>query len=175
LLAEDTRLTGEELGERVSLSESAAHWRVKALEASGAILGCRARLSDAARRTPSTVFAHVTQTDQRQATMQAFEEELAQTPVADEAYLMRGEPDQLLKVLVHSDESYERIDRGITFRPARSEAPGDAVYPWPAQRRGPAHVAQLCGRCGQGGRRCPAGKSRFRPAMLGKPGARARW
>ena len=45
LLAADSRLTGEQLGEQVGLSPSAAHRRVKALEESGAILGYRARLS----------------------------------------------------------------------------------------------------------------------------------
>jgi DNA-binding Lrp family transcriptional regulator len=113
LLASNSRLTGEQLGERVGLSPSAAHRRVKALEASGAILGYRARLSDAARGNPSTVFVHVTLADQRQATMQAFEEALAQTPVVAEAYLMSGESDYLLKVLVRSDDSYERIHRDI--------------------------------------------------------------
>jgi DNA-binding Lrp family transcriptional regulator len=113
LLAGDSRLTGEQLGEHVGLSPSAAHRRVKALEESGAILGYRARLSHAARGNPSTVFVHVTLTDQRQATMLAFEDALAQTPQVVETYLMSGESDYLLKVLVRSDDSYERIHREI--------------------------------------------------------------
>lgn len=113
LFASDSRLTGEQLGERVGLSPSAAHRRVKALEESGAILGYRARLSHAARGHPSTVFVHVTLTDQRQATMLAFEQALAQTPLVAETYLMSGESDYLLKVLVRSDDSYERIHREI--------------------------------------------------------------
>lgn len=113
LLAKDSRLTGEQLGERVGLSPSAAHRRVKALEETGAILGYRARLSHAARGRPSTVFVQVTLTDQRQATMLAFEQALAATPVVGEAYLMSGESDYLLKVLVREDDSYERIHREI--------------------------------------------------------------
>lgn len=113
LLASDSSLTGEQLGERVGLSPSAAHRRVKALEESRAILGYRARLSHAARGNPSTVFVHVTLTDQRQATMLAFEQALAQTPLVAETYLMSGESDYLLKVLVRSDDSYERIHREI--------------------------------------------------------------
>ncbi|WP_086737836.1 Lrp/AsnC family transcriptional regulator [Erythrobacter colymbi] len=113
LLAADSRLTGEQLGERVGLSPSAAHRRVKALEESGAILGYRARLSKAARGNPSTVFVQVTLTDQRQATMLAFEEALALTPQAVEAYLMSGQSDYLVKVLVRDDDSYERIHREI--------------------------------------------------------------
>jgi DNA-binding Lrp family transcriptional regulator len=113
LLATDSRLTGEQLGERVGLSPSAAYRRVKALEESGAILGYRARLSRRARGNPSTVFVQVTLTDQRQATMLAFEEALAMTPQVAEAYLMSGQSDYLVKVLVHEDDSYERIHREI--------------------------------------------------------------
>lgn len=113
LLEQDSRLTGEALGERVGLSPSAAHRRVKALEESGAILGYRARLSRSARGNPSTVFVQVTLTDQRQATMLAFEEALALTPQVAEAYLMSGQSDYLVKVLVRESDSYERIHREI--------------------------------------------------------------
>jgi Lrp/AsnC family leucine-responsive transcriptional regulator len=113
LLAGDSRLTGEQLGERVGLSPSAAHRRVKALEESGAIIGYRARLSHGARGHPSTVFVQVTLTDQRQATMLAFEQAMAATPQIAEAYLMSGASDYLLKVLVRQDDSYERIHREI--------------------------------------------------------------
>ncbi|GAA0757796.1 DNA-binding Lrp family transcriptional regulator [Erythromicrobium ramosum] len=113
LLAEDSRLTGEQLGERVGLSPSAAHRRVKALEESGAIIGYRARLSAAARGNPSTVFVQVTLTDQRQATMLAFERAMASTPQIVEAYLMSGQSDYLIKVLVREQDSYERIHREI--------------------------------------------------------------
>ncbi|MBA4050373.1 MAG: transcriptional regulator [Erythrobacter sp.] len=113
LLAADSRLTGEQLGEQVGLSPSAAHRRVKALEESGVILGYRARLSRAARGNPSTVFVQVTLTDQRQATMLAFEEALARTRQVAEAHLMSGQSDYLVKVLVPGDDSYERIHREI--------------------------------------------------------------
>jgi DNA-binding Lrp family transcriptional regulator len=113
LLGADSRLTGEQLGERVGLSPSAAHRRVKALEDSGAILGYRARLSKAARGNPSTVFVQVTLTDQRQATMLAFEAALTRTRQIAEAHLMSGQSDYLVKVLVPGDDSYERIHREI--------------------------------------------------------------
>ena len=113
LLRKDSRLTGEQLGERVGLSPSAAHRRVKALEESGAIIGYRARLSRSARGNPSTVFVAVTLTDQRQATMLAFETALANTAQVAEAYLMSGQSDYLIKVLVPDSDSYERIHREI--------------------------------------------------------------
>lgn len=112
-LSRDSGLTSEQLGAKIGLSASAAHRRVKALEESGAILGYRARLSLSARGNPSTVFVHVTLTDQRQATMMAFERALGRTDHVAEAFLMSGESDYLLKVLVRADDSYERVHREI--------------------------------------------------------------
>ena len=112
-LRRDSGLTSEQLGAKIGLSGSAAHRRVKALEDAGAILGCRAKLSRAARENPSTVFVNVTLTDQRQATMMAFESALDETDQVAEAYLMSGASDYLLKVLVREDDSYERVHREI--------------------------------------------------------------
>lgn len=113
LLARDSALTSEALGNRVGLSASAAHRRVKALEQAGMILGYRARLSRQAEGNPSTVFVQVTLVDQRRATMEAFEAALARTAYVREAHLMSGESDYLLKVLVPEQDSYERIHREI--------------------------------------------------------------
>jgi Lrp/AsnC family transcriptional regulator, leucine-responsive regulatory protein len=112
-LERDSALTNETLGRQIGLSPSAAHRRVRALEASGAILGYRARLSRAARGNPSTVFVQVTLVDQRRETMEAFEAALAETRAVREAHLMSGESDYLLKVLVPEMDSYERIHREI--------------------------------------------------------------
>jgi Lrp/AsnC family transcriptional regulator, leucine-responsive regulatory protein len=110
-LRRDSSLTSEALGAKVGLSASAVHRRVKALEQAGMILGYRARLSRAAEGNPSTVFVQVTLVDQRRATMEAFEATLAHTMPVREAYLMSGESDYLLKVLVPEHDSYERIHR----------------------------------------------------------------
>jgi Lrp/AsnC family transcriptional regulator, leucine-responsive regulatory protein len=113
LLARDSRITGERLGNLVGLSPSAAHRRVRTLEQTGHIAGYRAVLSPEARGRPSTVFVSVTLIDQRQATMMAFEEALADTAEVREAHLMSGESDYLLKVAVRADDSYERVHREI--------------------------------------------------------------
>ncbi|WP_374648127.1 Lrp/AsnC family transcriptional regulator [Rhizorhabdus sp.] len=112
-LARDASLTSEQLGDKVGLSPSAVHRRVKALEQAGMIRGYRARLSDEARGNPSTMFVQVTLADQRQATMMAFEQALEQTSHVVAAYLLSGESDYLLKVEVAEDDSYERVHRDI--------------------------------------------------------------
>jgi DNA-binding Lrp family transcriptional regulator len=113
LLKRDSSQTSERLGDLVGLSPSATHRRVKALERSGAILGYGARISAAAEGNPSTVFVHVTLIDQRRETMEAFEAALRRTTQVQEAYLMSGESDYLLKVMVVETDSYERIHRAI--------------------------------------------------------------
>lgn len=112
-LAGDATLTGEQLGEKVGLSASAAYRRMKALEERGDILGYRARLSPAARGNPSTMFVHVTLTDQRQSTMMDFEAALGRTAQVVGAWLISGQSDYLLKVDVREDDSYERVHRQI--------------------------------------------------------------
>lgn len=113
MLAKDAALTSEQLGAAIGLSPSAAHRRLKALEQSGMILGYRARLSRGARGNPATMFVQATLTDQRQATMLAFEQALERTAQVAEAYLLSGQSDYLIKVLIPEDDSYERVHREI--------------------------------------------------------------
>lgn len=112
-LVADSSLTSEQLGERVGLSPSAAHRRVKALEAGGHILGYGARLSPAARGNPSTVFVAVTLIDQRRETMERFEAAISREPLVSDAHLMSGEYDYLLKAEVPETDSFERVHREV--------------------------------------------------------------
>lgn len=116
LLAHDSAMTSARLGERVGLSPSAAHRRVKLLEAAGLIVGYRARLSEAARGDPSMVFVSVTLRDQAQDTLARFEEAIARSADIAEAYLMSGESDYLLKVPVRADDRFERVHRDTLSR-----------------------------------------------------------
>jgi DNA-binding Lrp family transcriptional regulator len=106
-------LTGAQLGNAVGLSPSAAHRRVKLLEEAGLILGYRARLSQSARGNPTTAFVSVTLRDQAQSTLARFEDALKLRPEIEEAHLMSGESDYLLKVAVRADDSFERIHREV--------------------------------------------------------------
>lgn len=115
-LGQDASLTGAALGEAVGLSPSAAHRRVKLLEASGMILGYRARLSAAARGDPATVFVAVTLKDQTQETLDRFETALRRCSEIREAHLMGGESDYLLKLAIRSDDSFERVHRDVLAR-----------------------------------------------------------
>lgn len=113
LLQQDGRLTSQELGEKIGLSSSAAHRRVKLLEQAGVISGYAAQLSEEAMGRPSTVFVAVTLEDQRQETLGRFERSLSAYPEVIECYLMASESDYLLKVMVPAGDAYERIHRDI--------------------------------------------------------------
>jgi DNA-binding Lrp family transcriptional regulator len=116
LLRGDSTISASRLGERVGLSTSAAHRRVKLLEASGRICGYRARLSREARGDPTTIFVSVTLKDQTQETLTQFEVALSRSSHIEEAHLMSGESDYLLKIFVRSDQSYEQIHRDVLAR-----------------------------------------------------------
>lgn len=116
VLSRDSDLTSARLGERVGLSPSAAHRRVKLLEAAGLIAGYRARLSRQARGNPSTVFVSVTLKDQAQETLTQFEEAIHRCSDIEEAHLMSGESDYLLKVAIRAEDSFERVHRETLAR-----------------------------------------------------------
>src|SRR6185369_12356972 len=115
-LGEESDVTSARLGERVGLSPSAAHRRVKLLEAAGLIAGYRAKLSREARGNPSIVFVSVTLKDQAQETLARFEEAIRRCPDIQEAHLMSGESDYLLKVPVRDEDSFERVHRDTLAR-----------------------------------------------------------
>jgi DNA-binding Lrp family transcriptional regulator len=111
VLSTDSNVTAAQLGERIGLSPSAAHRRVKLLEEAGLIAGYRARLSREARGNPTIVFVSVTLKDQSQETLSRFEEAIRRNPEIAEAHLMSGESDYLLKVPVRAGDSFERVHR----------------------------------------------------------------
>ena len=115
-LGDESDVTSARLGERVGLSPSAAHRRIKLLEAAGLIAGYRAKLSREARGNPSIVFVSVTLKDQAQETLARFEEAIRRRPEIQEAHLMSGESDYLLKVPVRDDDSFERVHRDVLAR-----------------------------------------------------------
>jgi DNA-binding Lrp family transcriptional regulator len=112
-LGRNAGLTGAQIGEQVGLSPSAAHRRIKLLEEAGHIRGYRALLSRAAQGDPSTVFVQVTLDDQRRDTLIRFEETVSRCAQIVECHLMSGESDYLLKVLVRTSDSYERVHREV--------------------------------------------------------------
>jgi DNA-binding Lrp family transcriptional regulator len=115
-LERDGALTSAALAERIGLSPSACHRRVKAMEAAGVIEGYAAILSEKALGRGSTIFVAVTLEDQRRETMAKFERAVAQCREVQDCHLMTGESDYLLRIVLRDDDRYERVHQETLSR-----------------------------------------------------------
>ena len=109
LLQQDARITNTKLAEKVSLSESACLRRVKALEESGLIETYTAILNQQKAGYPVNVFVSITLDRQSQSGLEAFESAVRKLPEVMECYLMTGEHDYLLRVVVADLADFERV------------------------------------------------------------------
>ena len=115
-LERDGMMTAASLAERVGLSPSACHRRVKALEAMGVIEGYAAILSETALGRSATIFVAVTLENQKQETMAAFERAVAKCREVQDCHLMTGESDYLLRIVIADDDRYERVHQDTLSR-----------------------------------------------------------
>lgn len=115
-LERDGVLTAAALAERIGLSASACHRRVKAMEAAGVIEGYAAILSEKALGRSATVFVAVTLEDQRRETMAKFERAVALCREVQDCHLMTGESDYLLRIVIADDDRYQRIHQDTLSR-----------------------------------------------------------
>jgi Lrp/AsnC family leucine-responsive transcriptional regulator len=99
-LQEDCSLTNVELAERVGLSPSPCLARVRALEEAGVILRKVALLDPIKLGASVSVFIQVTLEKQVESQLDAFEAAVARFPEVMECYLMTGDSDYLLRVVV---------------------------------------------------------------------------
>jgi DNA-binding Lrp family transcriptional regulator len=108
-LQKDGRLTVTELADRVGLSLSPCHRRVRSLEESGAIQGYRAQLDPAilGLNFSAVVFATLREGDR--AAVAAFETALIDIPQIVEAQRLFGEPDYLLHVVARDLPAFQAL------------------------------------------------------------------
>ena len=99
------------LSERIGLSLSACHRRVKLLEAQGVITGYTARLDRRALGFEVQVFIEIKLTSQRREDCQAFEEAIVAMPEILECHMISGEFDYLMRVAARSTSDYEHLYR----------------------------------------------------------------
>ena len=117
-LQRDARITNAALAEKVSLSESACLRRVRALERSGLISGYGARVDQVKAGLPVNVFVSITLDRQDQTDLQTFEQAVRRIPEVMECYLMTGDFDYLLRVVVADTADFERVhSRHLTQLP----------------------------------------------------------
>lgn len=113
-LQENARQSNVELAEHVGLSESACLRRVKNLDDLGIITHYAAHLDAAAIGLPGTVFVRVSLESQREEQLLKFEEAVANVPEVMECYLMSGDVDYIIRVVVRDAPDYERVHHTLT-------------------------------------------------------------
>ena len=116
VLQSDGRISNVDLADRAKLSESACLRRVRALEKSGLIKGYVAQVDQAKAGLPVNVFVNITLERQDLTELNAFEEAVQEIPEVMECYLMTGEHDYVLRVVVADVNDYERIHQKYLTR-----------------------------------------------------------
>lgn len=116
-LQRDGRLSNVQLAGQVGLSESACLRRVHLLEQSGVIDRYVMLVNPAAVGKPGNVFVTVTLDGQQKEKLQQFEKSLAAVPEVMECYLMSGNFDYLLRVIIKDNSDYMRIHEELSGLP----------------------------------------------------------
>ena len=105
----DGRLSLTDLAERVGLSLSPCHRRLRALEQSGAISGYRAQLDAEALGLTFEALVFVTMRDGDRDTVAAFEDAVTGVPNALRVQRLFGDPDYLLQVVARDIREFQRL------------------------------------------------------------------
>jgi DNA-binding Lrp family transcriptional regulator len=108
-LEADGRLTMFELGERVGLSSSAVHRRVKSLEERGIVTGYRAVIDRAAAGRGFEVYVSIMLRTTDPAAVAELEAALDGVDEVVSCHRLFGEPDYLVLVAVEDLAAYERL------------------------------------------------------------------
>lgn len=109
LLQADCRLTLSEIAERVALSASPCHRRIKIMEDAGLIRGYVALVDQRRLGLPVSVFVSIKLERQREKDLEAFAKAISRWPEVLECYLMTGHRDYLLRVVVEDLQAYEKF------------------------------------------------------------------
>jgi DNA-binding Lrp family transcriptional regulator len=108
-LQEHARLSNVELADRVGLSPAPCLRRVQALEREGVIRKYVALLDPNAVDRGVTVFVQISLDLQVEGRLEAFEQAIMRRAEVLECYLMTGDSDYLLRVVVPDVAAYERF------------------------------------------------------------------
>jgi Lrp/AsnC family transcriptional regulator, leucine-responsive regulatory protein len=108
-LQQDARIANVELARKVHLSPSPCLVRVRRLEESGLISRYVTLLDPVALGLTVSVFIQVRLEKQVEAALETFERAIAERPEVMECYLMTGDSDYLIRVVVRDVQALERF------------------------------------------------------------------
>ena len=116
-LQSDGRLTNVELAGRVGLSESACLRRVRNLEKTNVIDRYVGIVNQNTVGLSGNVFVRVSLDRQQEDMLRKFEDAVSSVPEVMECYLMSGDVDFMLRVVVDDATDYERVHNLLTRLP----------------------------------------------------------
>ncbi len=108
-LQDNARLSSQELSERVGISTSPCWRRVKALEEAGVITRYVTLVDPESLGLSISIFTNVSLDKQIETALETFQKAVRKRPEVMECYLMTGDFDYLLRVVVGSLHDYERF------------------------------------------------------------------
>lgn len=103
----DGRITINDLAERVGLSPSPCARRLRILEEKGIIKGYTATIDQAKVGLPVSAFASIKLERQREEDLDRFAKAVARWPEVVDCYLMTGQRDYLMRIVVRDLQAYE--------------------------------------------------------------------
>jgi len=115
-LQRDGRISNVQLAALINLSESACLRRVRALEDDGFIDRYAALVSQTKAGLSGNIFVHIGLQREEQSELDAFEAAVRNIPEVMECYLMTGEFDYLLRVVVSDMADFERLHKEALTR-----------------------------------------------------------
>ena len=108
-LQSNGRISNSDLADKVGLSQSACLRRVKSLEKEDVIEGYVAIMNQTAAGLPDNVFVQITVERQTKELLTEFERIVKECPQIMECYLMTGDADYMLRVVVSDASDYEKL------------------------------------------------------------------
>lgn len=109
VLASNGRVTMTDLSQQIGLTKTPTQARVKRLEEAGFIKGYRALLDPVKMGLDHVAFVQVTLSDTRAAALSAFNEAVAGIGEVEQAHMIAGSFDYLLKVRTSDIGSYREV------------------------------------------------------------------
>jgi Lrp/AsnC family leucine-responsive transcriptional regulator len=109
VLATEGRISVTDLAQRIGLSKSPTQARLKRLEKAGVITGYRAMLNPIRVGLAHVAFVEVRLSDTREAALGAFNAAVRDIPEIEQAHMIAGAFDYLLKVRTEDMMAYRRV------------------------------------------------------------------
>ena len=118
-LQSDGRLSVTELADRIGLSLSPCHRRVRALEQSGVIRGYKAQLDPGNLGFNFSALVFVTLKEGDRQAVEAFETAVMEVPQVIQAQRLFGDPDYLLQVVSRDLSAFQQLyDEQLSSQPS---------------------------------------------------------